>query len=87
MQSIGQETGSDLFEVILYFEGNSWSFSTFAEASLMQEALERAEKEFFIHSLQHQLGTRTFKVASAYVIRASDGRSLAKHNGKWQLAH
>ncbi len=86
MQTIEQETESDLFEVILYFEGNSWLFSTFAQAALMQEALERAEKEFSVHSMHHQLGNRTFKATSAYVVRACDDHSFAKRNGKWQAA-
>ncbi len=86
MQTAGPETEPDLLEVTLYFEGNSWLFSTFAHASLMHEALERAEKEFSIHSLYHQLGYRPFRATSAHVKRACDDHAFAKRNGKWQPA-
>ncbi len=86
MQTIEQETEADLFEVVLYFEGNSWLFSTFAHASFMQEALERAEKEFSVHSLYHQLGGKKFKATAAYVMRARDDRSFTKRDGKWRAA-
>jgi len=86
MQTIEQETEADLFEVVLYFEGNSWLFSTFAHASFMQEALERAEKEFSVHSSHHQLGGKKFKATAAYVIRARDDHSFAKGNGTFQPA-
>ena len=82
MQPSKQERELDLFEVILQFEDNSWQFSTFAQASRMQEALERAEREFSVHSLHHQLGDIKGK-ATAAVIRASDDQSFAKRDGKW----
>jgi hypothetical protein len=87
MPTIQQGTDPNLFEVILYFEGDSWSFSTFARASIMQEALEHAEREFSVHSFHHQLGDMRVKATSAYVIHASDDHSFAKRDGKWQLMH
>jgi hypothetical protein len=87
MQIIDQQEDLDLFEVILQFEGNSWRFSTFAQGCRMQEALERAEREFSVHSLHHKLHNVRAKITSAQVIRACDGRSFAKHDGKWRLAH
>jgi len=87
MQTFEQRAEPNLFEVILYFEGNSWLFSTFAHASLMQEALEQAEREFSAHSFHHQLGDARAKATSAYVIHATDDHSFAKRDGKWQLLH
>lgn len=86
MQAPEQETEPDLFEVVLYFEGNSWAFSTCAYAALMQEALERAEKEFSVHSLHHQLGHAKLKATSAYVIGDYD-HYFTKLDGKWQLSN
>ena len=87
MQTIEQRADPSLFEVVLYFEGNSWLFSTFARASIEQEALEQAEREFTVHSFHHQLGDTKAKATSAHVIHASDGHSFAKRDGKWQLMH
>ncbi len=87
MQTIEQKTQPNLFEVVLYFKGNSWFFSTCAQASLLQEALERAEAEFSIHSMHHQLGNTKIEATSAYVIHACDNHSFTKRDGKWQLAH
>ncbi|MFY9640332.1 MAG: hypothetical protein WA384_14920 [Rhodomicrobium sp.] len=87
MQTIERETESGYFEVILYFEGNSWAFSTFANGSLMQEVLDQAEKEFSVHSMHHELGNIRLKVTAAYLIDDSCSYYLTKHNGKWQLTH
>jgi hypothetical protein len=87
MQPIEQRADPNLFEVILYFDDNSWLFSTLARASLVQEALEQAEKEFSVHSFHHQLSGMRGKATSAYVIHASDDHSFAKRDGKWQLMH
>jgi hypothetical protein len=87
MQAIEQKAQLNLFEVILYFEGNSWLFSTCAETTRLQEALERAEREFSVHSMHHQLGNRKMKATSAYVFDADDNHSFTKRDGKWQLAH
>jgi hypothetical protein len=87
MQWIKQKAQPNLFEVILYFEGSSWLFSTSAQASRLQEALERAEQEFSIHSMHHRLGSRRMKATSAHVFDASDNHSFTKRNGKWQPAH
>ena len=86
MRANEQQGELELFQVVLQFEGNSWQFSTFAQGCRMQEALERAEKEFSVHSLHHQLGDVKAKATSAHVIRACDDRSFAKLNGKWQLS-
>jgi hypothetical protein len=86
MQPIEQETEAGLFEVILYFEDSAWSFSTFARASLMREALERAEREFCVHSLHHRLGNAGSKVASAFVFRAPEDRPFAKPDAKAELS-
>jgi hypothetical protein len=77
----------NLFEVILYFEDNSWLFSTCAQATRLQEALERAENEFSIHSTHHQLGNRKMKATSAHVIDSNNNHSFTKRDGKWQPAH
>jgi hypothetical protein len=86
MHPTEQQGELDLFEVILQF-GNSWQFSTFAQGCRVQEALERAEREFSVHSLHHQLHNVRAKITSAQVIRACDRHSFAKHDGRWQLAH
>jgi len=88
MQTLERETEPGDFEVILYFEGNSWLFSTFARGSLMQEVLDQAEKEFSVHSvMHHELGNNKFKVTSAYLIHDRYDHYFAKRNGRWQLAH
>jgi len=86
MQTIEPEAEPGQFEVILYFEDNSWLFSTFAHGSLMQEALERAEKQFSVHSVHHDLGNRKLKATSAYLIHERFDRRFTKRDGKWQLA-
>ena len=87
MQTIGQNAQQNLFEVILYLESHSWLFSTCAQASRLQEALEQAEKEFSIHSTQHRLSDRKMEATSAQVIDAGDNHAFTKRDGKWQLAH
>ncbi len=87
MQTIEQKTQPNLFEVILHLEGNSWSFSTCAQASRLQEALEQAEKEFSVHLMHHHLSDRKIEATSAYVIDAGDNHSFTKRNGKWQPIH
>ena len=87
MQTIEQNANPSLYEVILYFENNSWQFSTVAHASLVQDALEQAEREFTVHSFHHQLGSVKAKATAAYVIHASDDHAFAKRDGKWQLLH
>jgi hypothetical protein len=88
MQTLERETEPGNFEVILYFEGNSWLFSTFARGSLMLEVLDQAEKEFSVHlAVHHELGNNKFKVTSAYLIHDRYDFYFAKRNGKWQLAH
>ena len=87
MQTVQSKAEPNLFEITLYFEGNSWQFSTSARASLEQDALEQAEKEFSVHSFQHRLGNMRVRATSAHVIHASDGRSYAKRDGKWQRVH
>ncbi len=84
MQTIERETEPCHFEVILYFEGNSWLFWTFAKAGRMREALERAEKEFTAHSSLHKLSR--YGADSAYVIDGCDSCYFAKRDGRWQLA-
>jgi hypothetical protein len=81
MQTIEQKSQPDLFEVVLCIEGDSWLFSTCAEATRLQEALERAEKEFSVHSMHHQLGNRRMEATSAYVRDAEDHHSFAKRDG------
>jgi hypothetical protein len=83
MQPIKQE--ARLCEVILYSEGNSWLFSTFAHAASMQEALEQAEREISVHSRYHRLSDGHIKATSAHVISASDDHPFAKRNGRWEL--
>jgi hypothetical protein len=87
MQAIQSSREPSLFEVTLYFENDSWLFSTLARAAVEQEALEQAEREFSVHSFQHQLGSVRVRATSAHVTHASDGRSFAKRNGKWQPVH
>jgi hypothetical protein len=85
MQPVKQE--ADLCEVILYSEGNSWLFSTFANASSPREALEEAEREVSLHSLHHRLGNGKFKASSAHVLHGFDDHSFAKRDGRWELRH
>jgi hypothetical protein len=87
MHTVQPKEATNLFEITLYFEGNSWSFSTAARAFIEQEALEQAEKEFGVHSFQHRLGNMRVRATSAHVIHASDNRSFAKRDGKWQRVH
>ena len=84
MQTAGQSADPSLFEVILYFEGNSWLFSTFAQASIMQDAIEQAEKEFSVHSFHHQLGDTKAKATSAYVIQLRRRPLLCEM--RWKVA-
>ncbi len=85
MQQVKQE--ADLCEVILYSEGDSWLFSTFAHASSAREALEEAEREAFLHSLHHRLGNGKIKASSAHVLCGFDDQSFAKRDGRWELRH
>jgi hypothetical protein len=87
MQTVQSKAEPNLFEITLYFEGNSWQFSTSARASFEQDALEQAEKEFSVHSFQHRLGNMRVRATSAHIAGASDGRSFAKRDGKWQRVH
>ncbi len=87
MQMIEQKAQPNLFEVTLYFEGDLWSFSTSAQATRFQEALERAEKDFSIHSMHHRLSNRKMKATSAFVFSANDNQSFTKQDGKWRPAH
>jgi hypothetical protein len=77
-----QQPASDVFEVILCFENNSWLFSTYAKAYRPEKAVERAEDEFIIHSARHEL--RYAKPTSAYVLSGVGNRFFSKKNGKWQ---
>jgi hypothetical protein len=85
MQPVKQETDPHLCEVILYSEGNSWLFSTFAHAASMQEALEQAERDISLHSRYHRLSGGQIKATSALVISAFDDHPFAKRNGRWEL--
>jgi hypothetical protein len=85
MQAIHRRAEPNLFEITLYFEGNSWLFSTAARAFMEQDALEQAERAFSVHSFQHQLGH--MRVKAAQIAGASDNSSFAKRDGKWQRVH
>ncbi len=87
MQTVAKRAESSLFEVILYFENNSWSFSTVAHASFMQEAIEQAEREFSVHTFHHRLGSTKAKATSACVMQPGGDHAFAKRDGKWQLLH
>ena len=87
MQSAKQKSEPDLFDVILYIEGKSWLFSTSAQASRLQEAVEWAEKEFSVHSMHHRLGHKKMAATSACVFSANDYHSFMKRDGRWELAH
>ncbi len=87
MQAVEKDAESNLFEVILYFENNSWSFSTVAHASFMQEAIEQAEREFSVHTFHHRLNSMKAKATAACVLQADGDHSFAKRDGKWQLLH
>ena len=84
MQAIEQVSGANQFEVVLYFEGNTWLFSTGAHAARMHEALEHAEREFSIHSRHHRLDS--VRATSAYVFDAAANRHFTKRDGRWQLS-
>lgn len=86
MQTIKPDTNPGPFEIILRADDNSWSFSTFADAPFRQEALERAEKEFFVHTAHHELGRMKLNATSAYVVYDRDERFYTKRNGRWQPA-
>ncbi len=86
MQTIERETEANYCEVILCFESNSWAFSTFSSGSLMQEVLDRAEKQFSVHSIHHELGNIRFKVTSACVTHDRHDYHFTKRDGRWQLA-
>jgi hypothetical protein len=79
-----RKPASDVFEVILCFENNSWLFSTYAEGQRPEKAVEKAEDEFIIHSTLHEL--RYAKPTSAYVLSGVGNRFFSKRNGKWQTA-
>jgi|SRR5215472_942056 len=85
MQPAKQEADPGLCEVILYSEGNSWLFSTFAHAFSAREALEQAEQEVYIHSLYHRLGNGKIKASLAHVLHGFDDHSFAKREGRWEL--
>ncbi len=87
MQTAEKAAESSLFEVILYFENNSWSFSTVAHASFMQEAVEEAEREFSVHTFHHRLGGMKAKATAACVMLPGGDHSFAKLDGKWKLLH
>jgi hypothetical protein len=87
MQSSAQNAQQQVFEVVLYAEGRSWLFSTSARASKVQDALERAETEFSVHSAYHRLSHRKIEATSAHVFDESDNHAFTKQNGKWQLVH
>jgi hypothetical protein len=87
MHTSVQNAQQQVFEVILYSEGRSWLFSTYAQASKEQEALERAETEFTVHSAHHRLSHRRMEATSAHVLNETDNRTFAKRNGRWHLVH
>jgi hypothetical protein len=86
METTEKNTQQSLFEVVLYAEGKSWLFSTCARASKAQEALERAETEFSVHSAHHRLSHKRIEATSAYVFHAMDDHSFTKRGGKWMSA-
>ena len=71
------------FEVILYFENNSWLFSTCAYSFHRRAALEVAERNLSIHALHHKLGI--VRAGSACVLDQFDNYYFAKRNGRWQV--
>lgn len=83
MPEIDGVSEGNLFEVILYFENNSWAFSTCTYSAHSKEALELAEREFSIHALHHKLGN--IKANSAYVLDRLEDHYFCKRDGKWQI--
>jgi hypothetical protein len=78
-----REAESSLFEVVLYFENNSWAFSTCAYSTHAEAALELAEKDFYVHALHHKLGA--IKADFACVLDSADDHYFSKRDGRWQI--
>jgi hypothetical protein len=75
---------ADFCEVILCCENNSWLFSTYAQAFQIEDALDKAEDEFLIHTSLHDI--RLPKATSAYVLTDFGKHFFSKRNGTWQTA-
>jgi hypothetical protein len=84
METQDRHAQSHLIEVILCFENNSWLFSTYAKSIQIEDALDKAEDEFLIHTALHDI--RTPKATSAYVLTESGKYFVSKQNGKWQTS-
>ncbi len=79
---MSDHSGFDFFEVILCFENNSWLFSTYAKTFQIEDALDKAEDEFLIHSALHDLTMP--RATSAYVLTDFGKHFYSKRNGAWQ---
>jgi hypothetical protein len=84
METSDRHAGFDSFEVILCFENNSWLFSTYAETFQVEDALDKAEDEFLIHSALHDLSMP--RATSAFVLTERGKHFYSKRNGRWQTA-
>lgn len=83
MQEDVRESESNLFEVVLYFENESWAFSTSAYSTHSEAALEVAEKEFSVHARRHKLGN--IRADFACVLDSGDDRYFSKRDGRWRI--
>jgi hypothetical protein len=84
METQDRHAGANFFEVILCFENNSWLFSTYARSAGIEDALDKAEDEFLIHTVLHDI--RLPKATSAYVLTEVGKYFFSKRNGKWQTS-
>jgi hypothetical protein len=84
METAHLHPAADFCEVILCCENNSWLFSTYAQAFEVEDALDKAEDEFLIHTALHDI--RLPKATSAYVLTDFGKHFFSKRNGKWQTA-
>ncbi len=85
MEMQDRHAGADFFEVILCFENNTWLFSTYAQSFQIEDALDKAEDEFLIHTALHDISTP--RATSAYVLTDFGKHFFSKRNGKWQTSN
>jgi hypothetical protein len=84
MDMAHSHSAADFCEIILCCENNSWLFSTYAQAFQIEDALDKAEDEFLIHTALHDI--RLPKATSAYVLTDIGKHFFSKRDGKWQTA-
>jgi hypothetical protein len=84
MKTVDPDPSQDCFEVILCFENDAWSFSTYTPTFEIKTALQQAEDEFLIHSSLHDINL--LEARAACVLTGFGRHFFSKQNGRWRIA-